>query len=253
MKIWSDIVTHGVQLLVRCLLMVTANIFFCFCIFCFSLAIFLVFHKCLINVHFGTALPFCNLGPRILHFGNPQPYANPIVRNMWPAASKAGAESGYDQHRFLYRIDKHRQDKELLLWQDNGPKAGNAANEAMPGTPICQPIRSAIAPSASGKGSRKLPPSDGKPGSFDSGCALYLLSTLQTQSPELSLEQSSITCPMQSSPGAEQFDAVDGKPSGQVLVLDANSTNLHCNGMLQFGPDGLVENGDSLTLPFFWE
>ncbi|MED6223013.1 hypothetical protein PIB30_069918 [Stylosanthes scabra] len=183
-------------------------------------------------------------GPRILHFGNPQPYANPIVRNMWPAPSISGAGSDYDHHRFLYRIDKHRQDKELLLWQDNVPKSCNGILEsaAMPGTPIHQPVcGSTIAPSTTAKLGLKKPLSDGKPASLDSGCALYLLSTLQTQ--------------MQSpSPGTEQFDAAADKPSGhKVLVLDANSTNLHCNGVLQMGHDGLVENGDSLALPFFWE
>ncbi|KAL1352654.1 hypothetical protein HN51_016648 [Arachis hypogaea] len=181
-------------------------------------------------------------GPRILHFGNPQPYANPIVRNMWPAASISGAKAEYDHHRFLYRIDKHRQDKELLLWQDNVPKSFNEST-AMPGTPIHQPIcGSTIAPSTTAKlGLKKPLPSDGKPGCFDAGCALYLLSTIQTQT-------------QSPSSGTEQFDAAVDKPgSHQVLVLDANTTNLHCNGMLQMGHDGLVENGDSLALPFFWE
>ncbi|XP_061339101.1 teosinte glume architecture 1-like [Gastrolobium bilobum] len=196
-------------------------------------------------------------GPRILQFDSPQAYANPIMRNMWPATTKTGAESSYDHHRLLYRIDKHWQDKGLPLWQENGPKISNG-NEAMPGAPIC----GAIASSAAGKRSRKLS-SDGKPGSFDSGCALYLLSTLKTQSSELSLVQSSITCPIQSPSGAVSFDAADefscsesakdNKPNGPVFVLDANTTNLHCNGMLQMVPDGLMENGDSLTLPFFWE
>ncbi|XP_027350574.1 teosinte glume architecture 1-like isoform X2 [Abrus precatorius] len=185
-------------------------------------------------------------GPRILQFGSPQTYANPIMRNMWPATAKTGAESDYDPPRLLYRIDKHRQDKGHPLWLENDPKVVNG-NEAMHGTPICPPIRGAIAPSAGGKSSRKLS-SDGKPGSFDSGCALYLLSTLQSQSPELSMVQSSITCPTQSPPVAAQ-----NKPSGQVLVLDANTTTLHRSGMLQMGPDGLVENEDSLTFPSFWE
>nr|AFK38182.1 unknown [Lotus japonicus] len=202
-------------------------------------------------------------GPRILHFGSPQAYANTIMRNMWPTPTKTEAESGYDHHRLLYRIDKHRQDKgHPDLWQENVPKAG-IGSEAMHGTPISQPNLGApnIAPSASGKGNRKLS-SDGKPGSFDSGCALYLLSTLQSQSPELSLVQSSITCPAQSPSGSLDFGAVNeysglgkakDKPPGPVFVLDANTTNLHCNGMLQTGPDGLVENEDSLTLPFVWE
>nr|AGJ83724.1 squamosa promoter-binding 16-like protein [Caragana korshinskii] len=178
-------------------------------------------------------------GPRILHFGSPQAYMNPIMRNMWPATSITEAESGYDHRRLLYRIDKHTQDKGHPLWQENGPKAGSD-NKAAPGTPpIYQPIRSANAPSAGGKGSSRKLSYDGKPGSFDSGCALYLLSTLQSQSSELSLMQSSINCPTQSPSGAVHFDA--------------NTTNPHCNGMLQMGPDGLVENDDSLTLPFFWE
>lgn len=181
------------------------------------------------------------------------------MRNMRPATAKTEAESGYDHHRLLYRIDKHNQEKELLLWQGNGLKASNG-NEAMSGTPICQPNCGAVAQPASGKGSRKL--SESKPGSIDSSCALYLLSTLRTQSSELSLVQSSITCPMQSPSGSVHLDAMDeyscseraiNKPTGPVLVLDANTTNLHCNGMLQMGPDGLVKNGDSLTLPFLWE
>ncbi|TKY63044.1 Squamosa promoter-binding protein 13B [Spatholobus suberectus] len=198
-------------------------------------------------------------GPRILHFGGPETYANPIMRNMWPAPAKTGAESDYDPPRLLYRIDKHKQDKCHPLWQEHDPKVGNG-NEAMPGTPICQPIHGTIAPSTGGKSSRKLS-SDAKPGSFNSGCALYLLSTLQSQSPELSMVQSSITCPMQSPSRAVDFDAVNedacsetakDRPGGQVLVLDANTTNLHYNGMLQM-VDGLVENEDPLTLPFFWE
>ncbi|CAL0322982.1 unnamed protein product [Lupinus luteus] len=199
-------------------------------------------------------------GPRILQFGSPQTYANPIMRNVWPDTAKTGAESGYDHHRLLYRIDKHKQEKEVLLWQENAPKASNG-NEAMLGTPICQPTSGAIAASASGKGSRKLS-SDSKLGSFDSSCALYLLSTLQTQSSKLSLVQSGTTCPIQSPIGSVNFDAVDeyscsgreiDKPNGEVFVLDSNATKIHCNGMLQMGPDGLVKNGDSLTLPSFWE
>lgn len=206
------------------------------------------------------ALPFYNLGPRILHFGSPEVYANPIMRNMWPVSAKTGAESGHNPPRLLYRIDNHKQDKGHPLWQENDSKGGNA-NEAMLGTSICQPIHGTIAPSTGGKSGRKLS-SDAKPASFDSGCALYLLSTLQSQSPELSMVQSSITGPMQSPSSAEHFDAVNeyacsegakDKPNGQVLVLDANSTNLHYNGMLQMGLDGLVENEDPLTLPFLWE
>ncbi|KAK7336092.1 hypothetical protein VNO77_16623 [Canavalia gladiata] len=200
-------------------------------------------------------------GPRILQFGNPQTYANPIMRNMWPATPKTGAESDYDPPRVLYRIDKHRQDKGDPLWQENDLKVGNGNEAIMPGTPIYQPIRSAIAPSPGGKSNRKLS-SDGKPESIDSGCALYLLSTPQSQSPELSMVPSSITCPMQSPPGAANCDAAiqhecserpKDKPNGQLLVLDANTANFHRNGMLQMGHDALVGNEDSLTLPFFWE
>ncbi|CAL5191529.1 unnamed protein product [Lathyrus oleraceus] len=202
-------------------------------------------------------------GPRILHFGSPQAYVNPIMRNIWPATAITEAESGYDHHRLLYRIDKHKQDKGHPLWQETVPKAGDV-NEAAPGVSISQPIRGAVGSTAGGKGGRKLS-SDSKPGSFDSGCALYLLSTLQSQSSELSLMQSSIKdSPTQSSSGTMRFDAtneylcsgkVKDKPNnGQVFVLDANTTNLQCNGMLQMGPNnGLMENENSLTLPFFWE
>lgn len=199
-------------------------------------------------------------GPRILHFGSPQTYVNPIMRNIWPATSITEAESGYDHQRLLYRIDKHKQDKGHPHWQEILPKSGDV-NKAPPGTPISHPIRGAVGSSAGEKGGRKLS-SDGKPGSFDSGCALYLLSTLQTQSSELSLMQSSINSPTQSSSGTLHFDAtkeysysgkVKDKPNGPVFVLDGNTTNLHCNGMLQMGPNGLIENDNSMTLPFFWE
>ncbi|WVZ05562.1 hypothetical protein V8G54_018908 [Vigna mungo] len=199
-------------------------------------------------------------GPRILHFGSPETYVNPIMRSMWSATAKTGAESGYDPPRLLYRIDKHKQDKGHPLWQENDPIVGNA-NGAILGAPICQPIHGTITPSTGGGKSSRKHSSDAKPGSFDSGCALYLLSTLQSQSPESSMVQSSITCPMQSPSGSVHFDTVNeyaysetekDKPSGQVLVLD-NTANLHYNGMLQMGLDGLVENDDPLTLPFLWE
>ncbi|KAK2413546.1 squamosa promoter-binding protein 13A [Trifolium repens] len=203
-------------------------------------------------------------GPRVLHFGSPQAYVNvnPIMRNIWPATSITEAESGYDNHRFLYRIDKHKQDKGQPHWQEILPKFGDV-NKAAPGIPIEQPTRNAVDSSAGGKGGRKVS-SDSKPESFDSGCALYLLSTLQTQSSELSLMQSSINnSPTESSSGTVHFDAMNeysfsgkakDKPNnGSVFVLDGNTTNLHCNGMLQMGPNSLVENENSLTLPFFWE
>lgn len=184
------------------------------------------------------------------------------MRNIWPATAITEAESGYDHHRLLYRIDKSRKDKGHPFRQEIVPKPGNG-NESVPETPIYHPIRSApVATSACGKGGSRKLSSDSKPGSFDSGCALYLLSTLQTQSSELSLMQSSINSPTQSSSGGMNFDAVNeysysgkakDKTNGSVFVLDANTTNLHCNGMLQMGQNGLVENENSLTLPFFWE
>ncbi|MCI02376.1 squamosa promoter-binding-like protein 16-like [Trifolium medium] len=213
---------------------------------------------------FNNLVFVTTLGPRILHFGSPQAYVNvnPIVRNIWPATSITEAESGYDHHRLLYRIDKHKQDKGHPHWQEILPKSGDV-NKAVPGIPIDQTIRGAVDSSAGGKGGRKVS-SDSKPGSFDSGCALYLLSTLQTQSSELSLMQSSINnSPTESSSGTVHFDAMNeyscsgkakDKPNnGSVFVLDGNTTNLHCNGMLQMGPNSLVENENSLTLPFFWE
>ncbi|KAI4350495.1 hypothetical protein L6164_004946 [Bauhinia variegata] len=209
-------------------------------------------------------------GPRILHFGGPQTYANPITRNMWPVTAKTGADSiNYDRRLPLHRTEQqrvmnsfasvpHGQDKQLPLLHGNDPFAG-FGNEAVPVISASQPIYDAIASAAaSGKGSQKLA-SDGKPGSFDSGCALYLLSTPQAQNSELSSVQSSISCPVQSPLGYDHFDAVDkysfpessrDKPTGPVLVLEANTNNLHCSGMLR---DGLLGNGDSVTLPFFWE
>lgn len=154
------------------------------------------------------------------------------MRNTWPETALTEAESGYDHHQLLYRIDNNMQ--------ENGPKAHNS-NEATPGTPISRPTRNSVTPSAGGKGGRKLS-FDSKPGSYDSGCALYLLSTLQSQSSELSLMQSSII-----------NSSTTESPSGSVVHFDANTTNLHSNGMLQMGSDGLIENEDSLTLPFFWE
>lgn len=211
--------------------------------YCWHLFILVIILLSSTSVSLTLSCLLYNLGPRILHFGSPQGYMNPIMRNMWPSTNKTEAESGYDHHRLLYRIEsnKHKQDKGHPLWQEKGPKTG-ICNESAPRTPISQPILGSIAPSTGGKGNRKLSP-DSKPGSFDSGCALYLLSNLQTQSSsELGSMQSSINCPTQSpSSGAVHFDA-------------ANTTNLHCNGMLQMGPDGLnMENEDSLTLPIFWE
>lgn len=221
---------------------------------------FAVFYKFLTALNLLIALPFYNKGPRILHFGSPQTYANTFMRSMWPATTKSGVEPmamSYDQQSLLYSFAnvQHQQDKQLPVFQANG-------YEAMSGIPMSQPISSTTAPSACGKGRRKLS-SDGKPGSFDPGCALYLLSTLQTQSSELSLVQSTITCPMQSSPlGNVHFDAGDkyscsesprGRPIDQEILADASTTNLHCNGMLRRKPDGLVQNVDSPTLPFFWE
>ncbi|KAF7819406.1 teosinte glume architecture 1-like [Senna tora] len=205
-------------------------------------------------------------GPRILHFGSPQTYANPYMRTMWPAATKAGAEPmtiSYDQQNLLcsFANNQHQQDKSLPLSQANGPKAGYG-KDAVSGIPMSQSISGAISSSASGKVHQKLS-SDCKPGSFDPGCALYLLSTLKTQSSEMSLVQSTITYPMQSSPLEHMnFDAGDKysctespreKPTDPELVADANTTNLYCNEVLRMRPDGLEENGDSLTLPFFWE
>lgn len=155
------------------------------------------------------------------------------MRNKWPETTITEAESGSDHHQLLYRIDKHMQ-------ENGGPKPYNG-NEPTPGTPIHRPTRNSIAPSTGGKGGRKLS-FDSKPGSYDSGCALYLLSTLQSQSSEFSLLQSRIM----NSSSTES-------PSGSVVHFDANTSNLHCNGLLQMGSDGLIENEDSLPLPFFWE
>ncbi|KAI4348328.1 hypothetical protein L6164_009063 [Bauhinia variegata] len=208
-------------------------------------------------------------GPRILHFGSPQTCAYPIMRNMWPVTAKIGVDSiSYDRRQPLHRIDQqglmhsftsvtYGQDMQLPIFHGNDPIAG-FSNEAVPVISINKPISGAIAPSASGKGTQKLC-SDGKPRSFDSGCALYLLSTPQAQSSGLSLVQSSISCPVQSPLRDEHFDAVDkysfsesarDKPTDPVLFLEANTNNLHCNGLLR---DGSLGNGESVTLPFFWE
>ncbi|CAL0332964.1 unnamed protein product [Lupinus luteus] len=199
-------------------------------------------------------------GPRILQFDSPQTYSNPIMRNMWPTTAKIEAESDYDRRRLLYRDDNHKQQSELLLWQESGLKASNG-NEAMLGTPIYQQTCGAIAAPESRKGSRK-PYSDSKLGSFESSCALYLLSTLQTQSSELSSVQSSITCPIQSPSGSVNLDAVDeysctervmDNPTSPVFVRDAVAADIRCSGMLQIGHDGLVKNEDSMMFPSFWE
>ncbi|OIW19100.1 hypothetical protein TanjilG_10318 [Lupinus angustifolius] len=201
-------------------------------------------------------------GPRILQFDSPQTYSNPIMRNMWPTTAKTEteAESGYDRRRLLYRDDNHKQGNELFIWQESGLKANNG-NEVMLRTPIYQQTYGANAVPASRKGSRK-PYSDSKLESFESSCALYLLSTLQTQSSELSLVQSSITCPIQSSSGSVNLDAMDeysctervmNKPTSPVFVRDAVEADLQCNGMLQIGHDELVKNEDSMMFPSFWE
>ncbi|OIW14489.1 hypothetical protein TanjilG_19905 [Lupinus angustifolius] len=197
-------------------------------------------------------------GPMILQFGNPQTY------NMWPATAKTGAESGYDDRRLLYRIDKHnKQEKEHFLWQENVPKASNCY-EAKLGTSISQPNcgANAISTPASGKKCIGKLSSDNKLGSLDSSCVLYLLSTLKTQNSDLRMVQSSTTYPIQSPFGSVNLDAIDeylcseraiGKPISPVFVLDANIADLRCDSMLQMGPGGLVKNEDSLTLPSFWE
>ncbi|KAI9076041.1 hypothetical protein K1719_034005 [Acacia pycnantha] len=206
-------------------------------------------------------------GPRILHFGSPQMYDNPFVRSMWPATAKAGAEPvmiSYDQNSLLSSFANvgHQQDKQLPLFGFNSSKEGHC-NEAVSGIPTRQAASGSIGPSASANGGRKLA-SDFKPGSFDSNCALYLLSTLQTQSQELSLVQSTVNCPVQSSPLEDlHFDAGDKysscsespqeKSTNPLLVVDADRTNLHCDRMIHMRPDEIVENGDLATLPFFWE
>lgn len=168
------------------------------------------------------------------------------MRSMWPATAKAGAESlsvSYNQHSVLSPSAnvQHQQDKQLPLSQANG-------NEAFSGISMTQPISAAIAPSASGRGSWKVS-SDCKAGSYDPGCALYLLSTLQTQSPELSLVQSTITSPMQSPLGDVHLDTGDKYSCSE----SSQETNLHYDGMLHIWSDGMVENRDSPTIPFFWE
>ena len=219
---------------------------------------------------FGADLPLYNLGPRLLQFGHNQACA-PLVRSFWPLGAKTEAEPMlYDRNRPLHSIGQqsllnsfanaqHLQDKQVPIVQANGPKVGYA-NEAVPGIPISQEISGNIAPPSGGKASQKLS-SNGKAESLDSGCALYLLSNLQTQNSELNLVQSNITCPAPCPPDVH-FDAVNkhsgsesvkDKAAAPVFVLDANAANIHCNGMSRMGTDGLVETGDLLTLPFFWE
>ncbi|CAL0323283.1 unnamed protein product [Lupinus luteus] len=190
-------------------------------------------------------------GPMTLQFGNPQTY------NMWPATAKTGIESSYDDRRLLYRIDKHnKQEKEHFLWQENCPKASNYYEEML-GTSIY-----VISTPESGKKCIGKLSSDNKLGSFDSSCVLYLLSTLKTQNSDLRMVQSSTTYPIHSPFGSVNLDAVDeylcsekaiDRPISPVFVLDANIVDPHCESMLRMGPDGLVKNEDSLTLPSLWE
>ncbi|XP_054787819.1 squamosa promoter-binding-like protein 4 [Prosopis cineraria] len=206
-------------------------------------------------------------GPRILHFGSPQTCNNPFLTSTWPATAKAGAEPvmiSYDQNSLLssFANVQYQQDKQLPLFGLSSSKAGHG-DEAVSGIPMSQTTFGAVSPSASANGGRK-PASDCKPGSFDSSCALYLLSTLQTQSQQLSLVQSTVNCPVQSSPLEDlHFDAGDkysscsespqGKSTNPLLVFDADTANLNCNHMMPMTPDEIVENGDLPTLPFFWE
>ncbi|KAE9588884.1 hypothetical protein Lalb_Chr22g0360311 [Lupinus albus] len=164
---------------------------------------------------------------------------------MWPATAKTGAESGYDDRRLLYRIDKHnKQEKKHFLWQENGPKASNCYEEML-GTPIYQQT-------FGGNGIGKVS-SDNKLESFDSSCVLYLLSTLKTQNSDLRLVQSGTTYPIQSPSGYVNLDAVDenlcserpiDKPISPVFVVDANIADLHCDSMQQMGHDN---NKDKLV------
>lgn len=187
---------------------------------------------------------------------------------MWPATGKSGAEPvmiSYDQSSLLssFANVEHQQDKQLPLFGFNSSKAGHC-KEAVSGVPLRQATSGATAPSVSANGGRKVT-SDFEPGSIDSNCALYLLSTLQTQGQELSLVQSTMNCPVQSSPLEDlHFDAGDKyssscsespqeKSTNPLLVVDADTTDLHCDHMIHMRPDEIVENGDSPTFPFFWE
>ncbi|KAJ7971742.1 Squamosa promoter-binding-like protein [Quillaja saponaria] len=203
-------------------------------------------------------------GPRILQFNNPQMYATPTGSSMWPVIAKNEAKTmTYDCHQLLHIINRkcspdsfvniqHTHEKQFSCFQKNDPKACQG-NEAASGLiSICQPFSGSNASTGSGKGNYKLL-TDGISRSTDSGYALYLLSSRQTQASGLSLVQSSnVSQPVQPFRTELHFDTMDkfsfsnvanDKGTGQLLVLDANTTNIGCNGKLRMGPDGSMKIG----------
>lgn len=182
----------------------------------------------------------------MLKFGNPT--ANDPYAKMW------SAQHGSYHNRYppiLPKIEIEQQSVEGRAFANTGKMkekqviSGDWYNNHT------------VAPEEAGMGSsrsQKMMPWDS---------ALYLLSA--QSSPEFSMVESSIECPIQSQPPWEervQLEDDDGTPncscsrsvtSGPRLGLDGNATNFDHNGMLQMEPQVIGNDGGSATLPFFWE
>ncbi|KAG7985950.1 hypothetical protein I3843_03G053900 [Carya illinoinensis] len=197
-------------------------------------------------------------GPRMLQFSNPHIYATTLRSSTWPGIAGDG-QRPLNSFAFIY----NEGNKMFSFLQENGPRVGNQAAPEASLYLQAPPNSNNIASTESGRGCHNIL-SDGLTQSIDLGCALYLLSTHQTQTPAIGLNplvQSSASHPIKFLGSEQQFHgvgvsqhsrshAVNDKSAGIVLVPNANE---YCNGGSQGALDGLLESEASRAPPFWWE
>lgn len=195
----------------------------------------------------------------MLQFSNPHIYATTLRGSTWPGIAGADRQRPLNSFAFIY----NEGNKMFSFLQKNGTRVGNQAGPEASLYLQAPPNSNNIASTESGRGYHNIS-SDGLTQSIDLGCALYLLSTHQTQTPAIGLSplvQSIASHPIESLGSEQQFHgvgesqfsrshAIKDKPPGMVLVPDANE---YCNGGSQEALDGLLGSEVSQELPFRWE